>query len=329
MDALTQGLLGGAAAQVMLQKRLGKKALIAGALSGMAADLDVLIYSPSNPMLGVTFHRHFTHSFVFIPLGALIVALFLRLFKSYRQDWKAVYWACLLGYATHGLLDACTSYGTLLLWPFSSRRISWDCVAIIDPLFSVPLAIGIFFTQRSGRRAWVGIALLFCLFYLGLGEWQNRRGELRQQFIAQSRGHQKIKGRVMPTLGNNLVWRSLYEADGKFWADTIYLPLWKEGHDEAGANIPRFDSDQLPPDFLENPSLKADWEKFFWFTEGFIAQQDGVLADMRYSSETGGFNPLWGIILPTDMDAPHVGWTYFKSNRKRAVEKLWRRIRSS
>ncbi len=329
MDALTQGLLGGAAAQLTMQKRLGKKALVAGVLGGMAADLDVLIYSPNNPMLGVTFHRHFTHSLIFIPLGALIVALFLRLFKSYRQDWKAVYWACFWGYATHALLDACTSYGTLLLWPFSSQRISWDCVAIIDPLFSIPLAIGIFFTQRSGRRVWVGAALLFCLLYLGLGEWQNRRGELWQKSIAQGRAHIATRSRVMPTLGNNLVWRSLYEADGKFWADTLYLPLWKEGHYEAGTSIPRFDSTQLPPGFLENPRWKTDWEKFLWFTEGFVAESNGVLADMRYSSESGAFQPLWGILLPKDPHAPHVGWTYFRGNRRKALEKLWNRIRDS
>ncbi|MDB2316436.1 metal-dependent hydrolase, partial [Luminiphilus sp.] len=40
----------------------------------------------------------------------------------YQQVWLVA----LVGYATHGLLDACTTYGTMLLWPFSDARIAWS-----------------------------------------------------------------------------------------------------------------------------------------------------------------------------------------------------------
>ena len=43
-----------------------------------------------------------------------------------------------MGYATHGLLDSCTSYGTQLFWPFSDVRVAWDTMSIVDPLFTVP-----------------------------------------------------------------------------------------------------------------------------------------------------------------------------------------------
>ena len=54
---------------------------------------------------------------------------------AYRQVW----FIALLGYGTNGLLDACTTYGTLLLWPFSNARIAWNNVSVIDPLFTLPL----------------------------------------------------------------------------------------------------------------------------------------------------------------------------------------------
>ena len=40
-----------------------------------------------------------------------------------------------MGAITHGLIDACTSYGTLLYWPISHHRESWDIISIIDPIF--------------------------------------------------------------------------------------------------------------------------------------------------------------------------------------------------
>ncbi len=328
MDTITQGLLGAAAAQVLTQKRIGKRALVAGALGGMAADLDVFIYSASDPMLGVTFHRHFTHSLLFIPVGALIVALFLRVFRAYREDWGGVYWACFWGYATHGLLDACTSYGTMLLWPFSSVRISWDCVSIVDPVFSAALVAGILWSQWKGRARAAVLALLFCLAYLGFGEIQNRRGEAAQREIRSARGHEAVETRVMPTLANLVVWRSVYEAEGRFWADTIRVPVGGGATYAEGASVTVFRSEGLPPGFLENPALKEDWEKFLWFSEGFVAlsERGDVVADMRYSSEAGGFKPLWGIVIPSDLSARHVGWTYFRKNRNEAVRRLWRNL---
>jgi inner membrane protein len=293
----------------------------------MAADLDVFIYSASDPMLGVTFHRHFTHSLLFIPAGALIVAAFLALFRRYRQDWPGVYLACFWGYATHGLLDACTSYGTMLLWPFSPARISWDCVSIVDPVFSAALLAGILWSQWKGRARAALLALLFCLAYLGFGEIQNRRGEAAQREILRARGHEAVKARVMPTLANLVHWRSVYEAEGRLWADAIRTPLGMPATYTEGASVTVFRAEGLPPGFLENPSLKEDWEKFLWFTEGFVAlsERGDVVGDMRYSSETAGFNPLWGIVIPEDTAAAeHVGWTYFRKNRSEAVRRLWR-----
>ena len=45
MDPLTQGLLGAAAAQVVLGKRLGHRGWIAGAIGGLLPDADILIRS--------------------------------------------------------------------------------------------------------------------------------------------------------------------------------------------------------------------------------------------------------------------------------------------
>ena len=137
MDPLSQAALGASLSQSFANDRSKQvSALVIGALAGMTPDLDVLIRSANDPMLFLEFHRQFTHSLIFIPIGALICALLFypfatsALVKS-KLSFKQIYLFSFLAYATHGLLDACTSYGTQLLWPFSNERIAWNTVSII------------------------------------------------------------------------------------------------------------------------------------------------------------------------------------------------------
>ena len=75
MDLLTQGLLGGAVAQAGAPPHETRAATAVGLLAGLLPDADTLIRSPNDPLLFLDFHRHFTHSLVFIPVVALIAAL--------------------------------------------------------------------------------------------------------------------------------------------------------------------------------------------------------------------------------------------------------------
>ena len=121
MDPISQGALGGALSQSIANKENIARITLIGCLAGMAPDLDVLIQSTTDPILFLEYHRQFTHSLIFIPVGSLIVAGALYPIMQNALNFKTVYLASALGYLTHGLLDACTSYGTLLFWPFSDR----------------------------------------------------------------------------------------------------------------------------------------------------------------------------------------------------------------
>ena len=108
MDPLTQGLVGASLSLSVSKKQHLVAAGVLGMLAGMAPDLDILIRSSNDPLLFLQYHRQFTHSLLFIPIGSLLCALGLyplfakRLGLSFTQSW----WYCALGYATHGLLDA-------------------------------------------------------------------------------------------------------------------------------------------------------------------------------------------------------------------------------
>ena len=141
MDPISQATVGAAFAQSIANKNNIVKLGIIGFLSGLVPDLDVLIRSSTDPILSLEYHRQFTHSLFFIPFGALIVALVIFPLVKRSLSLKTVYLASFLGYATHGLLDACTSYGTILFWPFSNERVTWNNISIVDPLFTIPILI--------------------------------------------------------------------------------------------------------------------------------------------------------------------------------------------
>ena len=92
MDPLTQGLLGASAPMSVAKRRDIATVAVLGFLSGMSPDLDVLIQSPSDPLLFLEFHRQFTHSFVFIPIGGLICAMIRRVGNSHDFTATPGYW---------------------------------------------------------------------------------------------------------------------------------------------------------------------------------------------------------------------------------------------
>ena len=74
MDPLTQGVVGAVASQQPASRKTILVATILGFFSGLAPDLDIFIRSDKDPLLALEFHRQFTHSLVFIPIGGLICA---------------------------------------------------------------------------------------------------------------------------------------------------------------------------------------------------------------------------------------------------------------
>ena len=91
------------------QRRL---AVLIGAAAALLPDADALIQSDTDPLLVLDYHRHFSHSLLFIPVGALIVTLLLWPWLRKQLSLGRVYAFSLAGIASSGLLDACTSYGT-------------------------------------------------------------------------------------------------------------------------------------------------------------------------------------------------------------------------
>ncbi len=321
MDPVSQGALGAAAALVVAKPDHLRATVAVGALAGMAPDLDVLISSSSDPLFFLEYHRQFTHSLVFIPVGALVCALTIRPFVRARLSRQAIYIACLLGYGSHGLLDACTSYGTQLFWPFTDARVAWNNVSVVDPLFTLPLLIGTALAWLHPTPRLPRCIFVWALVYLTLGVVQRERAESLGFEFAATRGHVPTELVAKPGFGSLLLWKTYYEQDGISYVDAVRLGFVPKAF--PGAQIPKFDWARDAPGLTADSQQARDMERFRWFSNDYMAPDpndpDRVI-DVRYSMVPNRIEALWGIELkPGAAAGAHVG--FFTERRPSEVQR--------
>ena len=299
MDIVTQGIVGATCAQAFAARRNGRLAALVGLAAGLLPDADALIYSAEDPLVQLEFHRHFSHALVFIPVGAGMAALLFWLLLRRSVSFKQLYFYSICGYAPGGLLDACTSYGTHLFWPFVQQPVAWNVIAIVDPVFTlmlaVPLAIGL--RQRRPMRA----GLVLALVYLLLGAVQHERAEVEARKMAGERGHEAQRLLVKPTVGNLVLWRSVYLFGDSVRVDGVRVGLGVKTYPgeqrllfEPGRDLGR-----------ATPGSRAyrDAVRFGEFARGFVVRypEAGMrIGDARYAMLPTEIEPLWGMEFDPD-----------------------------
>ena len=309
MDPLSQGTVGAAFAQSAANKTNIAKVSIVGFLAGLAPDLDVFIRSSTDPVLFLEYHRQFTHSLIFIPLGALIVSAFVFPLVRKSLSFKTTYAASFLGYATHGLLDACTSYGTLLFWPFSNERITWNNISIVDPLLTIPALVFLAVAVKTNRRRFGFLAVGWIVSYLALGFVQYERALSSGLKLAQSRGHSAARMTLKPSFGNLILWKSIYQHEDRFYVDAIRAGrtlTWCPGE-----SIKIFDYQYHLSELEKDSQQMKDIERFRWFSQDYLGFDDdkNLVTDVRYSMVPNQIAPMWGLVID-DRKGPdeHAVW---------------------
>ena len=307
MDLITQGLAGAALAAAAAPASQLRRVAVIGAVAGMLPDADILIRAADDPLFNLEYHRHFSHALVSVPVGALLVALAFWPFLRGRLGLFEIWAFAAVGMLSAGLLDACTSFGTHLLWPFSDDRIAWNLIAIIDPLFSLVLAAGLVLAWRRksaiAARAGLGLAML----YLGLALVQQQRAENAIIELARERGHAIERLEVKPTLGNIILWRGVYLAEDRFHVAAVRTGLSGVQIYEGSA-VPRFRADlqaSLPPESVQ----ARDIARFARLSDDYLVlhpQRPEIIGDLRYAMLPNGTAPLWGIAIDPDHPDRHV-----------------------
>jgi len=187
MDPVTHGITGALLGKAFFSKREERVAIFAATLGAVFPDIDIVAEIVTrDPLSIVKYHRAITHSFVALPVFAVLLAVLTRALLPWVkrrwprfQDWEAPpLWLLSViygvGIASHIVLDGMTSFGTRMWYPLSSRRVAWDLLFIVDFGFTaiilVPQVIPWIcrFPERRRARAlkmWIFFTVMALIFW--------------------------------------------------------------------------------------------------------------------------------------------------------------------
>lgn len=314
MDPLTHGLVGAAASQSAANKDKLRPAAFTGFVAAMLADLDIFIDIPSDPLFNIELHRQFTHSLIFIPIGALIATGLLWFFMRKYLSVKELYLYSFLAYATSGMLDSFTSYGTQLLWPFLEARFAWSIISVVDPVVTAGLAIFVGLSVWKQKKPMVWVAWSWLIFFLCFGWIQQERGKNAATELAQQRGHQIEKLVVKPTIGNQRLWRANYIYDDRIYTEAIRTGIFSGITVYEGESEPRVLVEREFAEY-ERTTLYSDLKRFERLSENFLVrhpEKPEIIGDARYSMLPTTLVPLWGVEVDTTDTDRHLSFRYFR-----------------
>ncbi|HEY6160887.1 MAG TPA: metal-dependent hydrolase [Bacteroidia bacterium] len=291
MDSVTHLVMGATFGDALLGKKIGKPAMLWGALAASIPDIDVIFVPFFDPPFSLTIHRGFTHSVLF---AVLVIPLLAYLFsKRYNRAASFKDWSILfaLGLFSHIFIDACTSYGTGWFEPFSHYRVTFNNIFVADPVYTLPLLVSTIalwiIRKDSGRRGrWQKIGLVGSTLYLGL-TFANKayvnsvfHSSLEEQQIKASRFFST------PTPLNNLLWMGVAE-DSTGYHIGYFSDLDKDHH-IAFHYVPKNDSLLAGKDPAVVETLK-------WFSGNYycVTGNDSAVRfnDLRFGQFPGWVDP--------------------------------------
>lgn len=169
MDTVTHAMAGYLLAETGLNKGTGKWGSIAGVVASVFPDIDLLLGAFTSTEFMIRFHRNLTNSvFLAIPFSLLLAWVLVK-FSRIRK-FRDFFLICLTVILVHDFLDVLTSYGTMVLSPFSKARFSVDWLFIVDPYFTSILALGILgiWMFKNKARILAGASFTMLCLYIGL-----------------------------------------------------------------------------------------------------------------------------------------------------------------
>lgn len=233
MDSVTQIVLGGVIGEKVLGQKAGNKAILWGAIIGTLPDLDVFFSPFFTPVDQLFVHRGMSHSLLFCIIMAPLLGILLR--RIYRKkgipfvQWTGFSLSILLGSVA---IDYLTTYGSSILWPFSSYRIELSTIAIVDLLFTIPLLIGLVIMLVSRKHSILRTRIRYGVFFFALGyliltgfhKIYNHQ-VFQKQLMEQNLAFKRLLIQPMPL--SNFLWMGLAQSEEGYWLG--YRSSFQEG----------------------------------------------------------------------------------------------------
>ncbi len=281
MDSITHTITGGVISKAIDDPRIGRWGSVAGMVAGVFPDIDFVL-GLFNHQFYLQYHRDFTHSFLLLPFYAGFLGWLFTKVSKCSYFWS-FYLISLFGLVSHVLLDLLTSYGTMILSPFSENRVSWDLVFIIDFIFSGILIlpwIGSLFIRKGA--SWICRGILFSLTIYIIFCWFHHQKALRlaQDFSRRLNG-EILQVAALPQPLSPLRWALYIETHHSIYQGFVDLRREKKISPEAssGSYLRKLDHLYSPPSDILFRSVEklpnSPWVKralntdgirfFYWF----------------------------------------------------------------
>jgi len=303
MDNLTHAVLGLSAGVVVARKGGSlSAAAVAAFLAAEIPDIDVFIRSVDDPLASFRWHRHFTHSFSFMPIWAVVCAGFTAWFFKWINkpgiNWRELMIPALAGSLTHLLCDGCTSYGTMLLWPFNEIRYAWDCLPIIDIFATLPLLVLTIIALAKSSKKIAAVGLIWFCSYAGLGIYQHARAEksLRVWLNQQKISPERLA--VKPTISNLILWRGVWLHEGQWQVAAVRVMPFTNTLIAPGEKRLAWTLSSVgnPPPGSEGEKLITDFTRFTQGWNAYSMEASGILiGDIRFAMLPDSTRSLWSV----------------------------------
>jgi inner membrane protein len=206
LDSFTHVVLGAAIGHQLLNKKIGTRSLLYGAIIGSLPDIDILFGKFTDPITAIEIHRGFTHSvFVFLFLSPLLAYLIKRLEGLQKVDFVKLNVFVFLTLFTHAFLDVLTTWGTQLFWPIPAK-LAIQSIFVADPMFTLPLIIGLMISLIVKKLKPNQIGLSVGLVYLiwGIAVKYYTLDQFEKALEAQKISYQSIQNKPSPL--NSILW---------------------------------------------------------------------------------------------------------------------------
>ena len=286
MDSISQLVLGAAVGEATLGRKLGNRAILWGAIGGTIPDLDVLSGLFLSELGELTFHRGISHSLLFSVLFALLLGWLIHRFNKptslvTRKEWQMMLF---LAFFTHVILDCFTVYGTQVFAPFSSYRVSWGSIAVVDPLYTIPLLLSLVITgfiirTKRTRRIVNYLGLALSTLYLLCTVYNKTRVQKIFEHEFKSQNIEVTRMMTSPTIFNNILWSCTAEAN-----DAYYVGLYSF-YDTVPVKFSKIEKQHT---LIQNIDSDPTITSLRWFSDNYFCIDivDGNLLfnDLRFGA---------------------------------------------
>lgn len=327
MDSVTQAVLGGAVGHAVLGNKIGRKAAIWGVVLGTLPDLDVLL-PYAGEVEAFTYHRGFSHSLIVqLLISPIIVWLLLKLHKNTHQYKKEWFWLVFLCLSTHALLDSFTVYGTQLLWPITEYPFGIANLFIIDPMYTLPLLIGLLIAllpsknKQSGYKiniAGIILSTMYILWSLGAKFYIDNK--VQTQLSAKGITSEHYVSTPAPL--STLLWRIVVVSQDHYYE--IYASIFDSPNQ---ISIYKYNDQK---ELLNQATQFWGVQRLQWFTKGLYAvypqKEKIVLTDLRMGAEC---NYVFNFVVGEQTNIGVIEGSYEKITQRpdiSEISKVWDRI---